>query len=435
MKFALPVVFNMVISIIYNVADTFFIAQTNNLNLVAGVSLGSPIFMILMAFGNILGQGGSSLIARLIGQKDTEKVKRVSSFCFYCALLMGAAAGIIMIIFQKSFLILLGASSQTYEYARQYYIVLAAGAPLIVLSFIHSNLIRSEGMASESMIGSISGTLVNIVLDPLFISVFGLGAGGAAIATVAGYTVTDVLLSVIVVKKSHYMTISPEYCMIEKAHFTQIFGIGIPAALTNIMSSICTILTNQHLLAYGDDKIAAMGIVLKVSMIGTLVLTGFSFGGAPIIGYFYGARNKQKLEELFRFCFRFIIAAGTVLGAVLFLSTPYLLKMFISDAALMQEASIMFKLQVVCLPFAAVVLMSTIFCQSFGKMSGSFVLSLSRQGFIFIAVIYVMAALFGYNGVISTQLTADLVSMIIALAVILKIIRPAINNIEIQNIQ
>ena len=154
-KMALPVVLGLVVTLIYNLADTFFIAQTNDTNLIAGVSLCSPVFTALMAFGNIYGQGGSSLISRLLGENDINSVKRVSSFCFYIAMATGFILAVVMSVLHQPILTMLGADSTTLPHAFSYYIVLVVCAPVIVISFIHSNLVRCEGMSSASMIGTI----------------------------------------------------------------------------------------------------------------------------------------------------------------------------------------------------------------------------------------------------------------------------------------
>ena len=174
-KLALPVVFSMVITLIYNLADTYFIAKTNDAMLVAGVSLCAPLFTALMAIGNIYGQGGSSLISRLLGAGDRASVGRVSAFCFYLAILTGAVIALPLLLLRRPVLGLLGASAHTVAHAEEYYTVIVAGAPLVILSFIHSNLMRSEGMSTLSMTGTVAGSLLNIVLDPIFIS--GLGWG------------------------------------------------------------------------------------------------------------------------------------------------------------------------------------------------------------------------------------------------------------------
>ena len=162
-KMALPSVFGLMVSVVYNLADTFFIAQSNDTALIAGVSLCAPVFTALMAFGNIYGQGGSSLISRLLGQDDREGTGRVSSFCFYVALTTGVVLAALMMLFRVPLLGILGATVETMPHAQAYYTVLAIGAPATVLNFIHSNLIRCEGMATQSMIGSIGGTVINII--------------------------------------------------------------------------------------------------------------------------------------------------------------------------------------------------------------------------------------------------------------------------------
>ena len=172
-KMALPSVFGLMVSVVYNLADTFFIAQSNDTALIAGVSLCAPVFTALMAFGNIYGQGGSSLISRLLGQDDREGTGRVSSFCFYVALTTGVVLAALMMLFRVPLLGILGATAETMPHAEAYYTVLAIGAPATVLNFIHSNLVRCEGMATQSMIGSIGGTVINIILDPILITTVG----------------------------------------------------------------------------------------------------------------------------------------------------------------------------------------------------------------------------------------------------------------------
>lgn len=257
-RLSLPLVLSMVVTLIYNLADTFFVAQTGNTNLVAGVSLGMPIFTLLMAIGNIFGQGGSSVISRLLGQQNVREIRRVSSFGFYITIILGVVFAAFMLIFRASLLNVLGADSDTFFHASNYYTYLVIGAPVIMLSFIHSNYLRSEGMSKESMIGTILGAVVNIILDPVFISVLDWGAGSAAIATDIGYLSSDIFFVIVVLKKSRAMSLSIREMNVSKDYIGQILGIGIPAAIVNIMQSVSAVMVNQFL--PGNDKIAAMGI-------------------------------------------------------------------------------------------------------------------------------------------------------------------------------
>lgn len=418
-KMAFPVVLGLVVTLIYNLADTFFIAQTNDTNLIAGVSLCSPVFTALMAFGNIYGQGGSSLISRMLGKQDADGVKRVSSFCFYIAMVTGVVLAIVMSVFHKPILSLLGADADTLPHAFDYYIVLVLCAPIMVLSFIHSSLVRCEGMSTESMIGTVIGAVVNIILDPILISAFGMGAMGAAIATVIGYLCSVLYFLWLLHKKSRCLSVNPAQCRVEGDELRQILGVGVTAALSNLMQSLCVIVMNQFLLPYGNDKIAAMGIVLKINMIAQLVLTGFTFGGVPLFGYLYGAGKRSDMKKLVRFCICFLSVFSLVLTAILCLFAAPLMSVFLKDAAMIAAGAEMLRWQAVSTVFAGIVLLLTVLFQSTGKVAPSFVLSISRQGVAFVAALLVCVKLFAYNGVLMGQAVADVVSAIIAVLLLL----------------
>lgn len=418
-KMAFPVVLGLVVTLIYNLADTFFIAQTNDTNLIAGVSLCSPVFTALMAFGNIYGQGGSSLISRMLGKQDADGVKRVSSFCFYIAMVTGVVLAIVMSVFHKPILSLLGADADTLPHAFDYYIVLVLCAPIMVLSFIHSSLVRCEGMSTESMIGTVIGAVVNIILDPILISAFGMGAMGAAIATVIGYLCSVLYFLWLLHKKSRCLSVNPAQCRVEGDELRQILGVGVTAALSNLMQSLCVIVMNQFLLPYGNDKIAAMGIVLKINMIAQLVLTGFAFGGVPLFGYLYGAGKRSDMKKLVRFCICFLSVFSLVLTAILCLFAAPLMSVFLKDAAMIAAGAEMLHWQAVSTVFAGIVLLFTVLFQSTGKVAPSFVLSISRQGVVFVAALLVCVKLFAYNGVLMGQAVADVVSAIIAVLLLL----------------
>lgn len=413
-RLSLPLVFSMVVTLIYNLADTFFVAQTNDTDIVAGVSLGMPVLTLLMALGNIFAQGGASLVSRLLGQNDRQAIRRASSFCFYITILIGIVIAVIMLVFRAPVLYVIGASKETFSHASDYYTYLAIGAPVTMLSFIHSNLLRSEGMSKESMIGTVLGALVNIVLDPIFISAIGWGAAGAAIATVIGYLCTDIYFVIIVVRKSSILSINPREIGIPAKHVRQILIVGIPAAITNLMQSAGVVMMNQFLLPFGNDKIAAMGIVLKVSMIVLLLLTGFSFGGQPLFGYYYGSGDKKRLSELFSFCIRFISVIAVILTAAVCLAAPVLMRCFMSDPGIVSEGTLMLRWQVITMVFVGIILLMTIIFQSMGKAVGSFILSISRQGVVFLIVLLIAYNTVGYMGIIISQAIADFFTVIIA---------------------
>lgn len=410
-RLSVPVVMGSIVTIVYNLADTYFIAQTGNALLIAGVSVCAPIFMILMAFGNIFGQGGSSLLSRLLGQQRTDDARRVSAFCFWIALVVGAILGALLLMLRDPFLSLLGSSKDTLPHARDYGTVLLLGAPLIVVNFIHMNLLRCEGMPGFSMAGTVIGAVVNIILDPLLIP--GMGARGAAIATVIGYACSDLFLLAVVLRRSRVLSVRP-LLKLEGAFLGDVLSIGITAAITNIATSLCTILVNQKLLPYGDDAIAAMGIVHKVTMIVQMILVGFSFGGVPLFGYLSGAGERAKIRKLLRFCVLFLSALSLSMTLVIWLAAKPLLGVITPDAALVNMGVPMLRWQVSGSVFAGIVMLSTCLCQASGKALPALALSLSRQGVLFVAVLLVASALFGYTGILASQFAADALSAVIA---------------------
>ena len=414
-RLSLPVVLGSIVTIVYNLADTYFIAQTGNALLVAGVSVCAPVFMILMAFGNIFGQGGSSLISRLLGQKRPEEAGRVSAFCFWIALATGAVIGGLLLLVRDPFLSLLGSSADTLPYAREYGTVLLLGAPFIVVNFIHMNLLRCEGMAGLSMCGTVIGAAVNVILDPLLIP--GMGAAGAAIATVIGYLCSDAFLLAVVLVRSSALSVRP-LLKTEGAFLRDILSIGVTAAITNIASSVCTILINQKLLAFGDDRIAAMGIVLKVTMIVQMILVGFSFGGVPLFGFLSGAGEKEKIRRLLRFCLLFLGVLSLTMTALVCLAAEPLLRLITPDAGLVAAGAPMLRWHVAGSVFAGIVMLSTCLCQASGRALPALALSLSRQGVIFFAVLLAASALFGYRGILASQCAADALSAVLAVCIL-----------------
>ena len=413
----------MVVNLVYNIVDTFFIARTQNAQLVAGVSLCAPIFTLMIALGDIFGLGGSSLISRLFGEKKDEEGKRASGFCFYAAILCGVLVTILLLLLKTPVLHLLGATDETIGYAGQYYQYLALGAPFIIVALTPSNLIRTEGLALQSMAATILGAVVNIILDPVFIFGLNMGAGGAAIATVIGNAASVVLLVYFVRTKSRKLTVSPKNIKISGAAVVSILAIGIPASVTNIMQSFGIALTNRFLAGYGTEKVAAMGIAMKVNMIVVLVMVGFAFGAQPLLGYNYGAGNKKRLKEFIRFDLMVEIGFAVICALVLALLAPQFVRLFMKDESIVQSGSLMLRCLLIPSPMIAVVLVFTTLFQAEGKALSALILSISRQGVIFACCIVVLKMLLGYMGVICAQAVSDVITGVIALALYWKSMR------------
>lgn len=417
-KMALPVVLSMLVSLVYNMVDTWFIAQTQNTALVAGVSLCAPMFTLMVAMGDIFGLGGSSLISRLLGQGEEKRVRHVSAFCSYGAIVWGVLVGALMLIFRQPILHLLGASSDTMDSAMAYYSYLALGAPAIIFTLVPSNILRTEGMAVASMVGSITGTVVNIILDPIFIFGLNMGAGGAALATVLSNVVSAVLFIVLLVTKSQRLSVRPGDCSVQGTELREILVIGVPASITNLMQSFAMTLTNRFLLPYGTENVAALGIALKVNMIVMLIMVGFAFGAQPLLGYNYGANNRERLRDILKFDVLVQLVFSVVMTVVFLISAPQIIRIFMSDGGVIQAGSRILRCMVITMPLMGIILVCTTLFQAAGKAMPAFLLSISRQGVALLICMVVLSAVFGFYGVILAQATADVVSVVLALVLL-----------------
>lgn len=411
---ALPVVMSMAVTIIYNMVDTFFVAKTGNPNLVAGVSQGAPIFTLMIAIGDIFGLGGSSVISRLFGERRDKTARYISGYCFYASITCGLVVTALMFIFQTPVLHMLRASPATWKYAREYYLVIAGGATFIIFGLSPNNILRTEGLAPQAMIASITGTGINVVLNPIFIFTCGLGAAGSALATVVSNVIADVLMVYYLRTKSKKLTTSIHETKISGKLQREIYAIGIPASVTNIMVTFATALTNRYLIAYGTNSVAAMGIAMKVNTVIVMVIVGFAFGAQPLIGYTYGARDERRFRETLRFDLGVVAGLALVLTVLMMVFAPQIIRLFMRDPEIVREGTGMLRWLASSTTIAGIIMVLTTTFQSMGKATPAFWLSFSRQGLIFLITIVALSYFFGYTGVLAAQACADVLTLVLA---------------------
>lgn len=414
LKFALPVVFSSVLMLVYNMVDTYFIAQTGNTNIVAGVALCAPVFSALIAIGDILGLGGSSFISRLFGMGKNEEGKAVSVLCFWGSIVIGVVVAVILLLVKEPLLYVLGANAETIGYATEYFFWIALGAPIIIFSLTPTNLLRTEGSANAAMVGSVLGSIVNIILDPIFIFTFGLGAAGAAIATVLGNVCADIFYAWFVIKRSTILSMKLKGFVLRMDHVKEVLRIGIPGCVTNLMQSIGVTLLNRSLLPYGNEAIAAMGIVSKVTMIVTMIMVGFSFGGQPLYGYLYGAKNHVRMKKTIRFAYTLVCGIALVMSLVIYVFAPQFIHIFMNDPSIVETGAQMLRAMLVGEVFIGFVMVTTCLFQSCGKASGALALSAGRQGYVFFVTLTILGAIAGFTGVIYAQPAADFLTAVLA---------------------
>ena len=420
-KLALPTVLSMIVAVFYNMVDTFFVGKTGDPNQVAAVSVATPVFLFFMAAGNIFGMGGSSFLSRALGEKQYDKAKKISSFCLYAGIATGLAGAILMFVFMSQILNAVGTSENTFGYAKSYLSWIAYGGPAIVISTAFSNLVRGEGAAQSAMKGMMTGTVANIVLDPIFIldsfwgiPCLGLGVAGAAIATVLGNVVSIIIFFAHVCKKNSVLTLSPRYFAVRNGILKGVLLIGLPASITNILMSLSNILMNKYLVGYGDVAVAGMGIAMKANMLVVFVQLGLAAGIQPLVGYNFGARNFRRMKGVMKFSVLCNIIAGILLSAFYFLFTRQIVSVFIEDVSVIDMGVKMLRALMVSSPLLGVLFVLNFSFQAMGKAKESLCLAISRQGFVFVPATIIMNYLFQLEGIIFCQPIADIVSILIA---------------------
>lgn len=414
---ALPSVIGMLVTIFYNMADTFFVGQTGDPNQVAAVSLATPVFLLLMAVGNIFGIGGCAFISRTLGEGNKEKVKHISSFCFYGGITAGLVMMAAFLFGMQGILKAIGCSENTIGFAEDYLKYIAIGGVFVVVATAFNNIVRGEGAAKISMIGMMMGTIVNIILDPILILGLNMGVAGAAIATVIGNLCSVLFYLYYFLKKHTILSISPKHFTLKEGMIGGVCSAGIPASVNNILMSASNIILNIFLVSYGDDPVAGMGVAMKANMLIVLVQIGLAAGVQPLFGYCYGAKQYSKLKKAMKFTMLCNIAIGTVVTVLYICFTEPIIRAFINSEEVIGYGVTMLRAIMMTGPYIGIMFVFMFMFQAMGRPLPSLVLSLSRQGFVFLPVLVIAKKLIGLEGIIYAQPIADTGALIIAILI------------------
>ena len=381
-KMILPAVASQIIVLIYTMADTFFVGQTNNPYMVAGTSLILPVFNITLCLAGLAGIGGGSMISRLLGQEREDEARKVSAFSLYLALLIAALFALGMGLFMEPMLLILGAGENTYEYARQYALcVIVIGGVPTVLSNVLSNLIRSIGRSKEASIGIILGGLLNIALDPLFMFVLmpeGYEVLGAGVATCLSNCVALLFFIVVLIRMGRGSVISfaPMLGLPRSSSVLAVFGVGIPSAIASFLFDLDYVIIDKLMVSYNDLAMAAVGIVLKVERFPLNVGIGICQGMMPLVAYNYSAGNEKRMNDTVRLSRRLGLAVAAVSILLYELFALEFSRLFISDAETVALASQFLRIRVLATPLMFMSFFTVYLFQAFGKGRISLFLSL-----------------------------------------------------------
>ena len=413
LKNAVPAMAAMLMVLIYNLADTFFIAQTRNDILVAAVSLATPVFLIFMAVGTVFGIGGTSVISRSLGQGRTEHAKKVCSFCMWGCVSVGVVISAAFLLLMEQILELIGTSADTWGPARTYLTIVALGGPFVLISSCFSNILRAEGQPNKAMMGQILGNLLNVLLDPVLILGFRWGIAGAAIATVAGNLAGAGYYLLHFLRGRSTLSIHIRDLSFRDGIGAGVLAIGIPASLGSLLMSLSQIIINARMAGYGDMALAGMGVAMKVTMMTGMVCIGFGQGVQPLLGYCVGAGLWERFKKIMGFSILFSLGLSAAMTGLCYLLRGPIIRVFLTEPASFDFA----------LTFTSILLTTSFLfgvfyvlanaLQAMGAAAQALVINLSRQGLIYIPALYILQALLGATGLAWAQPVADLLSTVL----------------------
>ncbi len=413
LKNAVPAMAAMLMVLIYNLADTFFIAQTRNDILVAAVSLATPVFLIFMAVGTVFGIGGTSVISRSLGQGRTEHAKKVCSFCMWGCVTVGVVISAAFLLLMEQILELIGASADTWGPARTYLTIVALGGPFVLISSCFSNILRAEGQPNKAMMGQILGNLLNVLLDPVMILGFRWGIAGAAIATVAGNLAGAGYYLLNFLRGRSTLSIHIRDLSFRDGIGAGVLAIGIPASLGSLLMSLSQIIINARMAGYGDMALAGMGVAMKVTMMTGMVCIGFGQGVQPLLGYCVGAGLWERFKKIMGFSILFSLGLSAAMTGLCYLLRGPIIRVFLTEPASFDFALTFTNILLTTSFLFGVFYVLANALQAMGAAAQALVINLSRQGLIYIPALYILQALLGATGLAWAQPVADLLSTVL----------------------
>ena len=412
-----PTILSQLVTMVYNLADTFFIGQLNNPTYVAAVSLSFALYNLLSALANLFGMGGGSDISRLLGAKRDDEARYVSAFSFYIGLLCALVYSVGLALLSGPVLRALGASAAALPYAQSYLrLVIGIGGVPTMLGLMLAHLLRSEGHARDASFGMMLGGFLNLALDPLFLFVFEMNVAGVALATLLSNCVSCLyLLNRFLKQKNTHMSLNPRDIRFSCAK--EVLLVGLPAAMGPLLASVANMTMNKLISPYGDIPLAAVGVVQKLDMMPLQIGMGLYQGFMPLVGYSFAAQNYGRMKAVAAYTRKLGVVIAACFVAVYLLIPHQLVTLFIHEPETVALGSVFLRLACLAVPFAVVNFLTSYTLQAMGRGTEALFLASSRRGLIHIPLMLLLNALAGMYGVMVSQTVAEILTVILSLAV------------------
>ena len=428
MTMAIPTILSSLVMVLYNLADTYFVGMLNDPIQNAAVTLAAPVLLAFNAVNNLFGVGTSSMMSRALGQKDYDLVRRSSAFGFYCTLLCGLVFSMGVLAFRGPLLEVLGADSENIGATGAYlgWTAVCGAAPAI-LNVVLAYLVRAEGATLHASIGTMSGCVLNMILDPIFILPWGLnlGAAGAGLATFLSNCVACVYFFVLlfVRRERTYICLHPNYFRPSRPVVSGICGVGIPAAIQNLLNVTGMTVLNNFTSDYGSEVVAAMGIAQKINMVPLYIALGLSQGLMPLISYNYGSKNILRMKQAFHFAAKLSLSFMVAVSIVFYLGADELIALFMKHEVIITYGGRLLRGLCLGLPFLCMDFLAVGVFQACGLGHKSLVFAILRKIVLEIPALYLLNFFRPLYGLAYAQFTAELVLAIAAVVVLWRLFR------------
>lgn len=414
LKLAVPTIISMLVTGIYNTADTFFVGKIST-QATAAVGLVFTLMALIQATGFFCGHGSGNFLSRMLGAGKIKEANEMASTGFALAIILGIVIALVGNIFVDDVSMLIGATPTTLDDTRKYMRIILIGAPFMTGQFVVNNQLRFQGSAVYAMIGLMCGAVMNMVLDPLLIFVFGMGVTGAAIATIMGQLTSFVVL-LIGSSKGENIKLSFSNIRLNGYYIKEIINGGAPSLFRQGLAAIASLLMNKAAGSFGGDAaIAGMSVNTRVMMMMASALIGFGQGYQPVCSFNYGAGLKKRVKEGFFFCVKYSTVFLCVVGGLCFVFAPQIISVFRDDPEVIAVGTVALKWTSATLPLSGCIVMTNMMLQSIGRGLKASIMASCRNGIFFIPLILVLPQIFGLFGVEITQAVADMFSLAVSI--------------------
>lgn len=426
MQLAIPTVISSLVMVLYNLADTYFVGMLNDPVQNAAVTLAAPVLLAFNAVNNLFGVGSSSMMSRALGRRDYDAVRQSSAFGFYCALFAGVLFSLLCTIWRQPLLMLLGADAQTLDATASYlFWTVCCGATPAILNVVLAYMVRSEGASLHASIGTMSGCILNMVLDPVFIMPWGLGMGaaGAGCATFLSNCVACLYFFVLQWKKRNdtFVSLSPKWFSFKKAIVLGVCAVGIPASIQNLLNVTGMTILNNFTSVYGADAVAAMGISQKMNMVPLQVALGFSQGIMPLVSYNYGSGNSRRMKKTILFAIQVMIPFLTVVMLLYYAGAGSIIRAFMKHEEIIAYGTRFLRGMCLGLPFMCLDFMAVGVFQAIGMGRAALVFAILRKILLEIPALFILNYLFPLYGLAYAQTVAEFVLAMAAVVMLRRI--------------